>query len=268
MTVNELYAALDRRIPRSFSCAWDNDGLSCCPDPDAPVTGVLLALDLTEDTVEAARRRGFNVILTHHPLLFRPLGAVTGADSGSRKVIAMIKSGISSMAFHTRFDTLPGGVNDTLAAALGLTDVVPFGDASGEDGNEAGMPIGRIGTLPVAESFEAFCGRVKCALHLPAVAGADSGRPIRRVAVLGGAGGDDVPAAQAAGADAFVTGELKYHQLCDAPFGGMSLIAAGHYHTEFPALAVLEGMVRTIAAEAGDAPIPTEIIGSARVQIR
>ena len=131
MTVAELYRALDSRIPRNYACSWDNDGLSCCPDPDAPVTGILLALDLTENMPEAAHQRGFNVILTHHPLLFRPLKSVSGGNTGSRKVITMIQNGISAMAFHTRLDALPGGVNDTLAAALGLADITPFGDADG-----------------------------------------------------------------------------------------------------------------------------------------
>lgn len=268
MTVAELYRALDSRIPRSYACSWDNDGLSCCPDPDAPVTGILLALDLTENMPEAARQRGFNVILTHHPLLFRPLKSVSGGNTGSRKVITMIQNGISAMAFHTRLDALPGGVNDTLAAALGLADITPFGDADGEDGNAAVMPIGRIGSLPEAESFDTFCARVRSALRLSAVLAADSGRPIRRVAVLGGSGEDDVPAALAAGADVFVTGEVKYHQLCDMPYEGMSLIAAGHYHTEFPVLSVLAHMVRDVYAEAGETAVPMEIVDFCAAQIR
>lgn len=268
MTVSELYRALDARIPRDYACAWDNDGLSCCPDPDAPVTGILIALDATEDAAAAAEKRGFNVLLTHHPMLFRGLKAVAGADTGSRKVIGLIRSGISSMAFHTRLDALPGGVNDVLAKVLGLSDVVPFGDGHGEDGNAAGMPIGRIGVLPEAESFDAFCARVKTALHLPAILGADCGKPVRRVAVLGGAGDDEVSAAHEAGADVFVTGELRYHQLCDAPFSGMSLINAGHYHTEYPVLTVLRRMVGEIYAEAGEPLVPIETIGSCRVQIR
>lgn len=268
MTVSELYRALEARIPRDYACPWDNDGLSCCPDPDAPVTGILIALDATEDAAAAAETRGFNVLLTHHPMLFRGLRSVTVTDTGSRKVIGLIRSGISTMAFHTRLDALPGGVNDVLAGALGLTDVVPFGSGTGEDGNAAGMPLGRVGELPEAESFDAFCARVKAALHLPAVLCADCGRPIRRAAVLGGAGDDEISAARAAGADVFVTGELRYHQLCDAPFSGMSLINAGHYHTEFPVLTVLERMVREVYAEAGEALVPTETIGSCRVQIR
>ena len=160
MTIQQLYDALEARIPRSLSCGWDNDGLSCCPDPAAPVRGVLVALDATEDAVAATERRGCNLLVTHHPLLFRGLRAVDGADTSSRKVLRPIRAGISTAAFHTRLDALPGGVNDTLAAVLGLHDVLPFGSGAGEDGNPAGMPLGRIGSLPAPESFDAFCARV------------------------------------------------------------------------------------------------------------
>ena len=162
MTIQQLYDALEARIPRSLSCGWDNDGLSCCPDPAAPVRGVLVALDATEDAVAAAERRGCNLLVTHHPLLFRGLRAVDGADTSSRKVLRLIRAGISTAAFHTRLDALPGGVNDTLAAVLGLYDVLPFGSGAGEDGNPAGMPLGRIGFLPAPESFDAFCACLPC----------------------------------------------------------------------------------------------------------
>lgn len=246
MTVGEFYASLEAILPRSLSCDWDNDGISCCPDPDAPVKGVLIALDPTEDAVEEAITRGCNVILTHHPMLFRGLKTVDGRDTGSRKVIRMITHGITAMAFHTRLDAADGGVNDILAARLGLSDVTPFG----EDGNPAGQPIGRVGTLPAAVSADEFIQTVKAALGLPAVIFAGCGKPVHRVAVLGGGGEDDIFAAVAAGADTYVTGELKYHHLCDAPYGEINLIMAGHYHTEAPVLARLRELTAEICPEA------------------
>ena len=246
MTVREFYASLEAILPRFLSCDWDNDGISCCPDPDAPVKGVLIALDPTEDAVEEAITRGCNVILTHHPMLFRGLKAVDGRDTGSRKVIRMITHGITAMAFHTRLDAADGGVNDILATRLGLSDVTPFG----EDGNPAGQPIGRVGTLPAAVSADEFIQTVKAALGLPAVIFAGCGKPVHRVAVLGGGGEDDIFAAVAAGADTYVTGELKYHHLCDAPYGEINLIMAGHYHTEAPVLERLRELTAEICPEA------------------
>ena len=259
MTIRDFYASLEARLPRALSCDWDNDGISCCPDPDAPVRGVLIALDPTEDAVEAAIDRGCNVILTHHPMLFRGLKAVDGRDTGSRKVIRMIAHGITAMAFHTRLDAVEGGVNDILAARLGLTNTEPFG----EDGNPAGRPIGRVGDLPETVSADAFIETVKAALGLPALVFAGCGKPVRRVAVMGGGGEDDVGAAVLAGADTYVTGELKYHHLCDAPYGEINLIMAGHYHTEAPVLDRLAELTAEIAPD-----VPQVLHRATRVEIR
>lgn len=259
MTIREFYAALEERFPRTLSCDWDNDGVSCCPDPDAEVTGILIALDPTEDAVETAIGKGCNVLLTHHPMLFRGLKTVDGHETGSRKVIRMIQSGITAMAFHTRLDAADGGVNDTLAARLGLTNVEPFG----EDGNPAGKPIGRVGDLPAEVSADEFIETVKTALGLPALVFAGCGKPVRRVAVLGGAGDDDVFAAITAGADTYVTGELRYHQLCDAPYGEINLIMAGHYHTEAPVLEVLSDLCWELCSD-----VPRFVLNTSRVEVR
>ena len=224
MTVNELYQKLNERIPRALSCQWDNDGLMCCPDGRAEARRVLVTLDVTEAAVKRAIEGGYDVIVAHHPMIFKGLKAVNEENFIAAKTIDLIRNGVSVMSFHTRLDAVEGGVNDVLAELLGLRDVEPFG----EDG------IGRIGTLPEAMDQKVFAKRVKDVLNAPAVLLADAGRPTRRVAVLGGGGGDDVDAARAAGADTYVTGELKYHTLTDAPEEGMNLIQAGHFHTENP----------------------------------
>ena len=259
MTIREFYDAMEAYLPRSLSCEWDNDGISCCPDPNAPVRGVLIALDPTEDAVEEAIAKGCNVVLSHHPMLFRGLKRVDGSDTGSRKVIRMITHGITAMAFHTRLDAADGGVNDILAARLGLTCVEPFG----EDGNPAGKPIGRVGNLTETVSADEFVETVKTALGLPAVIFAGCGKPVHRVAVLGGGGEDDVFAAAAAGADTYVTGELKYHHLCDAPYGEVNLIMAGHYHTEAPALGRLAELAGEICPD-----VPVCVFDNCRVEVR
>ena len=259
MTIRMFYAILEELYPRSLSWDWDNDGISCAPDLDAEVTGILIALDPTEDAVEAAIESGCNVLLTHHPMLFRGLKTVDGHDTGSRKVIRMIRHGITAMAFHTRLDAADGGVNDNLATRLGLTNVEPFGDNS----NPAGKPIGRVGDLPREMTADEFIETVKTALDLPTLVFAGCGKPIRRVAVVGGAGDDDIFAAAAAGADTYITGELRYHQLCDAPYGDINLIMAGHYHTEAPVLDALAAVCGEICPEA-----PVRVLNTTRVEIR
>ncbi len=246
MTVRELYDHLNARIPKTLSCPWDNDGLMVCPNGDAPVTKVLVALDATEAVADHAMAEGYQVILTHHPMIFRGMKSVTGDDTVTRKTIRLIQAGVAVMSFHTRLDTAAGGVNDTLAARLGLTDVSAFGD----NDNPAGACMGRIGSLPAPMALADFARLVKDTLGAPAVWVGDADRSVSRVAVLGGGGDEDADAARLAGADTYVTGELKYHQLCDAPYGGLNLIAAGHYHTEFPICEVLAAWVKEAAPEA------------------
>ncbi len=224
MTVGELYAFLNEKIPPSLSCDWDNDGLMCCPDPEAEVNKVLVALDVTAKVVQEAITGGYNVILSHHPLIFSPLRAVEPTDHVARKVIDLLRAGVTVMSFHTRLDAVEGGVNDVLAAALGLKNVETFG--------ENGEAIGRVGTLEAPTTLAAFAKTVKRATGADAVQVSDAGKPVYRVAVLGGSGSDDVRAAKKAGADTYVSGELKHNYLTDAPECGINLIAAGHFYTE------------------------------------
>lgn len=235
MKIKELYAKLEERIPRTLSCSWDNDGLMCCPDPEAEVRRILIALDVTADVAERAVAGKYDVILSHHPLIFRPLAAVEPGEAVAKKVIRLLQGGVSVMSFHTRLDAVCGGVNDTLAAALGLSEVVPFG--------ENGESIGRIGVLSAPVTLEAFVQTVKRVTGAPCVQVSDAGISVRRVAVLGGSGSDDVQAARTAGADTYLSGELAHHHLTDAPERGMNLLAAGHFYTENPVCQTLGRMV-------------------------
>ena len=224
MKIQEFYQFLEMRIPSSLSCEWDNDGLMCCADTNREVKRVLIALDITAAVVEEAIAGGYDVILSHHPLIFHPLRAVAPTDGVAKKVIRLLQAGVTAMSFHTRLDAVEGGVNDALATALGLCDVIPFG--------EGGEAIGRIGTLSESMTLDEFAARVKRVTGAPSVQLADAGRSVRRVALLGGGGSGDVMAAYAAGADTYLTGELKHNQLTDAPELGMNLIDAGHFYTE------------------------------------
>ena len=249
MTVSALYAFLNEKIPPSLSCEWDNDGLLCCPDPDKTVKKVLVALDMTGAVIKAAIEGGYDVIVSHHPMIFSPLSSVTTSHPVAKKVIDLIGANIAAMSFHTRLDAVTGGVNDALAEAIGLSDVTPFGN----DGEE----IGRIGSLKQPISLSAFAELVKRAIGAPAVQVSDAGKPVCRVAVLGGSGSDDVIAAVRAGADTYLSGELKHNWLTDAPDLGINLVAGGHFYTENPVCRVLCGLIR----EADDS-IAVDVIDS------
>ncbi len=226
MKICDLYRFLEERIPRSLSCEWDNDGLMCCHDKNAEVKRVLVALDVTEKIVEKAIAEGYDLIVAHHPLVFSPLRALTPDDHVARKLIALLRAGVCAMSFHTRLDAVEGGVNDVLAAALGLESVEPFG--------EGGEALGRIGVLPEAMSLEEFAELVRGATDADSILVADAGLPVHRIAILGGSGSSEVDAAKRAGADTYLSGELKYNHLTDAPECGINLLAAGHFHTEHP----------------------------------
>lgn len=253
MTVKELYRFLNTKIPPSLSEEWDNDGLSICPCATRPVCRVLVALDPTSEAVARAVEGGFDVLLTHHPLLFRAAKALTEEETVGKKLLQLAAAGVTAMSFHTRLDAVEGGVNDILAKALSLTEITPFGEGQ--------APLGRMGVLPEAMSAVAFACFVKDRLTTPAVVLSGEGT-VKRVAVLGGEGGDFLSAAAAAGADAFVSGRIGYHRMLDGREDGMVLLEAGHYSTEFPVCAALAKMVRE-----ADAEIEVEILGTAVLRV-
>ena len=240
MTIEKLYRALEERIPRALSCEWDNDGLMCCPHPQKQVKKVLVTLDVTAEVIRKAVSEKYDVILSHHPLIFHPIRAVEPTDPVAAKLIDLIASGVAVMSFHTRLDAVKGGVNDTLAARLGLPNAEPFGEER----------ILRIGEYEKAMTLSEFAERVKQATGAEAILTFDAGVNVKRVAILGGSGSDDVEVARRAGADTYLTGELSHHHFADAPGQGMNLLAAGHYHTEQPVCEILAEMVRSICPDA------------------
>ena len=221
-TVKQIYSELDALIPRALSCPWDNDGLMVCPDGGSEVERVLLSLDATAAVCREAA--GFDLILTHHPMIFRRLSSVTDENFISEKVISLIGGGTSVMSFHTRFDACDGGMNDILAEKFGLSDTVKFGDAESPT-------LGRIGTIsPVTAA--ALCDTAKKILGAPRVLLSDSGKTITRLAVCGGGGKSMIIPALDMGADALLTGECDYNAAIDARDAGLTVIEAGHYYTE------------------------------------
>ena len=254
MNIKELYERLEARIPRELSCSWDNDGLMCCPDTEGEVKRVLIALDVTAEVAEQAIAGGYDLIVSHHPLVFRPLKALNPTVPVAKKVIRLLTAGVSVMSFHTRLDAVEGGVNDVLAAALGLSHAEPFGND--------GEAIGRIGTLPQEMTLEAFATLVKQVTGAPYVTVSDAKRSVCRVAVLGGSGSDDVAAAERAGADTYLTGELGHHHLTDCPERGMNLLAAGHFFTENLVCEALRGILLEI-----DGDLTVDLTDSNRIEV-
>lgn len=242
MTVKALYQQLDARIPSSLSCVWDNDGIMCCPDLTASVKKILLTLDVSEAAVDFAIEQGCDLIISHHPMIFKPLGAIHEENFTARKVIKLLANGISVFSFHTRLDIVEGGVNDRLAEVLGVTETIPFGDAETPT-------IGRVGKIEPT-TMANFCQTVKAELDVPAISAVDLGREVTTVALVGGDGKDFLKPAMKAGADVYLTGTMSYNSMVDAADMGMQVIEAGHFFTENPVLYTLGEMITVILPDA------------------
>ena len=244
MTVKELYDKLNATVPTALSAAWDNDGLACLPDATREATRVRVALDITDDVVKKAIDGGFDAIVAHHPLLFRGIKALDGDTPLSAKLVRLVRAGVAAMSFHTRLDAAKGGVNDTVAALLGLLNVEVFGT------EELGE-IGRIGKLAAPHTARTFAEYVAKKLNTSAVLLVGGDREIRTVALVGGEGGDLLDAAMAAGADLFLSGRVGYHRMLDAAESGISVIEAGHFATEAPVCERLAELVNEIDPDLG-----------------
>ena len=225
MKLREVTAALEHLAPLRLQDEWDNSGLQV-GFPEAEIDSVLVCLDITEAVVDEAIAAKCNLIVSHHPLIFKALRQVSDATYQQRCVIKALAAGVSIYSAHTNLDNAPGGVNHRIAALLGLQKLRWL---SPRDGEDAGS--GLVGELPASEPDAAFLARVQrtfgvqCLQH-----SALDGRQIRRVALCGGAGAFLLHDAVCAGADCFLSGEFHYHDYFENQ--GVLLAELGHYQSE------------------------------------
>jgi dinuclear metal center YbgI/SA1388 family protein len=242
--LREVVAALDARYDPALAESWDAVGL-VCGDPDEPVSRVLFAVDPTSAVVDEVIDTGAGLLVTHHPLLLTPVHGVPADDPKGRLVHRLIRAGAALFVAHTNADRAADhGVNDALAAVLGVRDAVPLEPIPGNP--RAGL--GRVGDLGEPVPLREFAARVADVLP-PTVGGirvaGDPARTVRRVAVCGGSGGSLLGAAAAAGADVLLTSDLKHHPVSDAgEVRGPALCDAAHFATEWPWLPVAADVLR------------------------
>ncbi|HEU4538617.1 MAG TPA: Nif3-like dinuclear metal center hexameric protein [Polyangiaceae bacterium] len=229
--VADLVAALEAIAPSRLAEPWDNVGL-LVGDPAAPLGRVLLCVDLTRAVLTEARAAGCEAIVSYHPPLFRPLKRVTAGSLAYE----LVRAGVAVYSPHTALDVAEGGTNDALAEALGLSDCKPLrkGQAPGEW--PAGWGLGRVGRVEGATRGE-FVERVKRALGLASVLVAGPLEGEARLAAVGaGACGDLLDDVLAAGADVYVTGEVRHHDALRAAEAGLTLVCTLHSNSERGAL--------------------------------
>ena len=225
-TVADILAFLETLAPASLKMEWDNVGL-LCGSKSTEVTKILVALDPFEGVCREAADIGAQLIVTHHPLIFRAPNSITDETSIGRSIMFLCRHGISAVNAHTNLDVAPGGVNDVLAEKLGLQNTVTL-----EDG------LLRMGETK-AQDLPSFLASVKEKLGCQGLRYVDSGNPVKKVAVGGGSCAGEMMDALAAGCDTFVTSDIKYNQFWDAQDLGLNLIDAGHFYTENPIVPVL-----------------------------
>ena len=256
MKIKEVLCALEKFAPLPLQESWDNVQIGLT---ETEVSGALLCLDVNERIIDEAVRKGCNLIVSHHPLLFRGLKTISDLTDVQRTVRKAIQQDICVVSMHTNMDNAKGGVNFRIAQKLGLQEVVFFASKT-VDGIEAGSGV--IGTLPeamasddfvilVKKAFEVECARCNQLLQ----------RPVRKVAICGGAGDFLLDDAVKAGADAFITGEMHYHQY----FGyeqQIQICVIGHYESEQFTTEVFQEIIRehcpevkTVIAETNTNPI-------------
>ena len=241
MKISELYAKLSNDLPAELALSGDKNGIMCSPDTDADVKRALFALDANKSVIDAAIAGGFDLVVTHHPMIFSPIPSVTTETPLGRLIVRAIRAGVTIMSFHTIADSADGGVNDIIAERLGISGAVPF---AGDHGR-----LGRVGRISSPVPLDDYAKTVKAALGAPAVILTDADRPVHTVAVIGGAGKSCIDEVLEVGADTFVTGELSHAVRAEARSLGLNLIEAGHFHTEDPVCDFFISLVKKYAPE-------------------
>ncbi len=227
-SVNDIVENLTAFAPTNTAEEWDNVGL-LVGDAEAPVTDVLVALDITPSVVCQAVEMGAQLIVSHHPVIFAPMAALP-ADSVPYQ---LAKHGIAACCLHTCLDKAQGGVNDALAKRFSLCDI-----AVAEDGYT------RIGTLTKPLTTDEFIDLVENSLQTKVRF--HGNRSVSTVAVVGGSGGDFIDALLAGDTapDAIVTGEIKHHEWLSVENCDCVVVEAGHFATEHPVVDALVARIQ------------------------
>ena len=227
ITVKDIYNEIDKRAAFDSAESWDNCGI-LAGDPEAKVTKVITALDITKEVVEEATQKGAELIVSHHPVIFHPLHTVL-QDTVTGM---LLQKGISAICTHTPFDMSPSGM------AKGLLDILeePLGliRSSEEPLKITGenLSIGKLYRLREPLSPETCAGRLKEALGCKYVRFSRGGKSLSKIALCSGSGGSEISLAMEKGADALISGDFKHDQFIDALNSGFVLFDCGHFHTE------------------------------------
>lgn len=251
-TVGDVVGLIEDLAPRHLAETWDHVGLQL-GNLATPLRGVALALDVDLSTVRFAIRENCNLLVTHHPLFFKPFFELLEDDARTPILKEALTKGLAIYSAHTNLDSAPGGLNDLFAHRIGLRDLESLKPHPGQPW--AGL--GRIGHLCEPVPLRAFCVSVKESLgaQFVRIVG-DPTRKIERVAVCTGSGRDFIPLARSRGADCYVTADLHYHDAQWARDHGLALLDPGHFAMENLVVESLASRLEGSLAQRGwDVPI-------------
>lgn len=240
MKLEKIYQYIDSVAPYSIQLDYDNSGL-ILGSMDMEVKRVLVALDVTMEVAKEAVAKKCQLIVSHHPLIFHGLRSITPGDPTGAVVLELSRHGVGVISAHTNLDQVFGGVSFALMKRLGVRQSTILEEA-GKIGPAAYLRpygMGAAGQMEEEMAPKDFVKHVKTALGAKGVRASLGNRPVKALAVCGGAGGDLLDKAVAWGADALVTADVKYHQFLEAYQRGITLVDAGHFATEDPAMDML-----------------------------
>ncbi|MCC7419146.1 MAG: Nif3-like dinuclear metal center hexameric protein [Planctomycetaceae bacterium] len=256
-SIDDIATFLDSFAPRSLADDWDNVGL-LVGDRQSPAHRLMTCLTLTPDVAAEAIEEKCDLVITHHPVLFRAVKRLTTDSVEGTTLLNLIRSGISVYSPHTGYDSAAGGINRQLAERLELTDIRPLRPAVGgmqagtvEIDNAAGG--GRYGALPAPMSLAAFLDHVRQKLGvapLPYVGDLDM--KLSQVAVACGSAAEFLSDAVRHDCQVLLTGEARFHACLEARSEGIALVLPGHYATERPAL---EHLATVLGAQFSEAAV-------------
>ncbi|MCR5018268.1 MAG: Nif3-like dinuclear metal center hexameric protein [Bacteroidales bacterium] len=223
MKVADIVAAVEEFAPLGIQEQWDNSGL-CIGSPQDPVRGVMVGFDCTPQLVDEAAAKGCDMVITHHPLIFKGLKQINSEEPTGEAIVKAIRAGIAVYAAHTTADKVIEGVSGAMARRLGLQDISILED-------EGGTGLGAVGTLEKPLTGMEAIALIKERFGLKIVRTSTPIEcPITRVAVLGGSGGSEIPAARAAGAQLYITADISYHNFFTPE--GFMVADIGHFESE------------------------------------
>lgn len=250
ITVGDVAALLEKDIPLAAACDWDNVGL-LLGRRDKRVRLIYVCLDAGSRELAAALDCGADLVIAHHPIIFKAIKRINSDDAAGRKLLMALRADLAVYCLHTNYDSSPGGMGEQVCARMGLKKCAvlePQPPVPGCEAAEAGFGIGFVAELPRMMSGAELSRQLSAQFGLPAVELYDAGRPIHRIACCPGSGRSMQRAVLASGADAFISGDLGHHEGLDLVEAGVSALNAGHYGLEH---IFMEDMAGRLSALAG-----------------